>query len=305
MLNSQYFQPMQHKALPDVRKYALLSNSGADFYTVVKPQGIDVYIRNGQIFDFNHNELQSQYLKFQFERLLQTSINMQMIIVGVLVSDNSQSMLAHRYTIYMPSKAVYEGIKFLVYDIHFPVFNVDHDYKWRYDIAKHAIGTLPNCEILDNNIIKDEFQLQNITKDVFEKDINAEIIVYRTNGKYSPGESQLYWDDKDTVSYNIKATQRYRGHIKHVISTTYQYPNGNKESIAAYIVARYKKDFINIPISDSNLALRSYLWNYRKDLKNFPFWFTGYTYIDKLSSGMDYVTVVNEFLSFIPTSDAC
>lgn len=305
MINSQIFQPMQHKPLPDIRKYAVLNSHGVDFMTVAKPRGLDVYIRNGQIFDFNHNELRNQHLKFHFEKLLQTSVNMQMLIVGVLVCNNTPSMLAHRYSLYAPSKVPFDDLKFLAYDIRFPVFNADHDYKWRYDIADKTVGPLPNCEVLSFITVKDNIDLQNFVRDTFEEDVSSEIISFREDGKFAPGDSQLYWDDIDTVSYSIRATQKYRGHIKRVISVTEQKPNGDKTETASYIVARFKKEYINVPINLSNFALRNFLWQHRMDLKAFPFWFTGYTYLDQVVNATDYVTVVNEFHSFIPTSDAC
>jgi hypothetical protein len=182
MLSSQCFQPMQHKPLPDVRKYALINGRENDFMTVAKPEGIDIYIRNGQIFDFNHNELKSQYLKFHFEKLLKTTVNMQMIAVGVLVNNNTTSLLAHRYSLYTPSKAAYDGLKFLVYDVMFPVFNADHDYKWRYDIADKTVGILPNCATLSFTSIKKEIDLNHFIRDTFEANVASTIIAYRTDG---------------------------------------------------------------------------------------------------------------------------
>ena len=305
MQNSQYFQPMQHKPLTDIRKYAIIARQGAEYMTLAKPAGIDVFIRNGQIFDFNQKELTNQYLKFHFEKLLQTSINMQMLIIGVLVTDNTENMLSHRYPLYSPSKASFDTMKFLVYDIRFPVFNAEHDYRWRYDIADKVVGRLPNCEILAFTTVKNETDLNNVVRDTFETDVSAEVISYRADGKFVPGESQLFWDDVDTVSYVVRANQRYRGHIKRIVSTTEQRPNGDKTEIALYLVARFKKEYINVPIKTNNLALRAFLWQHRKDLKSFPFWFTGYTYMDDVVGTSDYVTVVNEFLAFIPTSDAC
>lgn len=305
MLNSHYFQPMQHKPLPDIRKYDLLDIYPGEFMTLAKPTGIDVYIQRGKIYDFNHNELKNQSLLFHFEKLLQTSINLQVVVIGILICDVVAGMLAHRYSLYSPNKLFFEGTKILVYDLTFPVFNIDHDYKWRYDILEKTIGILPNCETLKITITKGSIDLRNFVRDTFELNVSSEILVYRTDGKYIQGASQLYWENVDHVSFSVKATQLYRGHIKKIVSTTEQHSNGDKTELALYIIARFKKEYINIPIHSNNFALRSYLWNYRSRLKSFPFWFTGYTYLDDVVGTLDYVTVVNEFVAFIPTQDAC
>ena len=305
MKNSQYFNPMQHRLLTDIRKYSLLTSLKTEFYTFVKPEGIDVFIKNGQIFDLNQRELHNNYLKFHFEKLLDFSRVQKAVVIGVLVSTNTNTMLAHRYSLYSPSKAIFEGLKFLTYDVIFPVFDADHIFKWRYSIADKAVGIFPNCETLSRTLIKNEHELGNIVRDAFETDVSSSVLIYDTEGKFVPGESQLLWNDAEAVSYEVKANQRYRGHIKRIVSTTKRYDNGDKVELASYIIARFKKEYINIPINSNNIALRSFLWKHREDLKSFPFWFTGYTYLDEVVNSMEYVTVVNEFLSFIPKSDVC
>ena len=70
MRNSLYFQPMVHKPLPDIRKYALLTQQNTEFYAVIKPEGIDVFINDGKMYDFNYNQIQNPYINFNFEKLL-------------------------------------------------------------------------------------------------------------------------------------------------------------------------------------------------------------------------------------------
>jgi hypothetical protein len=297
MKNSKYFQPMEHRPLPDIRKYALLTNQQSEFYAVVKPIGLDVFINDGKIYDFYHNEIQNQYLKFHFEKLLKTTIDMKMTVVGVLASPNSSlNVLRYRQTLYGATRSSsFSDVVFVAYDVIFPIFNIDHDYKLRYDIVEKVISILPNCKAAMTSTVTNEQQLQKFVKEVFIIDTAATILVFKKDGNYVYGSSQLYYDDHDVVSYSIIADQRYRAHIKKVVSTTIKMDNGNKLDIALYIIAKFKKDFIEIPFDRTNITVRRFVWEHRKDLKEHPFWFTGYTIFDQ----GEYRTLINEFQSFI------
>lgn len=299
MPNSRYFQPMVHRPLPDIRKYALLTNSSAEFLAVIKPEGIDVFVNDGKMYDFNYNEIKNQYLQFHFEKLLQTSINMKATIVGVLVGRDSLTLKRYRHTIYGQTKSKVTDVKFFVYDIVFPVFNVDHVYKWRYDIASKVVGELANCQACSIQTVQDEQDLNKVVRELFTIDTGASVIVYDKEGKFVPGISQLTWNDDETVSYIVEAKQRYRAHMKRVISTTLRMENGDKIDVAMMIVARFKKEYIEIPIDPSNLVLRTFIWQNRLALKDTPFWFTGYTFLENKGDTTDYVTVIHEFFSFI------
>jgi hypothetical protein len=303
MPNSQYFQPMVHRPLPDIRKYALLSNRQAEFLAVIKPEGIDIYVNNGKLYDFYHNEIQNQYLQFHFEKLLQTSINMQATIIGTLVGKDSLKLKRYRHTIYNKTKSQVTEVKFFVYDIIFPVFNIDHVYKMRYDIADKVIGILPNCQTCNIQTIKDEYELQKVVGSIFSIDAASSILVYDKEGKFVPGISQLTWNDDEGVSYIVEAKQRYRAHIKRIVSTTVRMDNGDKIEVAMLIIARFKKENIEIPIDLSNFALRTFIWQNRIALKERPFWFTGYTVLDNRDGHAEYITIINEFLSFITQSE--
>jgi hypothetical protein len=300
MLNSQYFLPMEHKPLPDIRKYALLTNQHCEFYGIVKPEGIDVYINNGQMFDLYHNEVKNDYLKFHFEKLLKTSSDQKMTIVGTLTSTNILTLLRYKSTLFGKTKSPFDNIKFVVHDIIFPVFNADHDYRWRYDIAKKVIGVLPNCSTASKVEIKDQWDLNKLVVELFSINSGASVLVFKADGKFTPGPSQLYYDDMDTVSYKVEANQRYRGHIKKVVSTTLKFDDGNKIEVASYIITKFKRDFIDIPIDQSNLALRRFIWENKNNLKEHPFWFTGYTLLVEKEDKTDYITIINKFHSFIP-----
>jgi len=302
MLNSQYFQPMVHRPLPDIRRYSLLTNQHSEFYAIVKPAGVDVYINDGKIYDLQHNELENQYLKFHFEKLLKVSVDNKMTAVGTLSSPSLLSLLRSRHTLYGKTRSAITDIKFIVYDVVFPVFNSEHVYKWRYDIAAKVIGTLSNCAIAHMEIVKDEHDLMKTVHDLFAIDTGASIIAYKSDGKFIPGISQLTYEDADTVSYIVEAKQRYRAHIKKIQSTTLRMDNGEKHDIALYIIAKFKREFVEIPIDQSNLALRIFIWENRHALKKCPFWFTGYTLLDKSKGSEEYVTIINEFLSFISSS---
>ena len=303
MPNSHYFQPMVHRPLPDIRKYALLSNKRTEYYAVIKPEGIDVYINDGKMYDFYGNPVENQYINFFFEKLLQTSINLKATIIGVLVCKDSLRLKRHKNTLFNKTQSKITDVKFFVYDIVFPVFNVDHTYTWRYDIASKVIGDLPNCQTTSVETIKDETGLNKIVREIFTIDTAASIIVYDKEGKFVPGISQLTWNDDETVSYIVEAKQRYRAHIKRVVSTTLRMDNGDKIDVALRIVAKFKREFIEIPIDPSNLVLRTFIWQNRMFLKERPFWFTGYTVLDTSKVTSEYVTIINEFFSFITTPD--
>lgn len=307
MQNSQIFQPMQPKVLPDIRKYALLTNDRDEYYALIKPDGIDVYVNKGHMFDFNHNEITNPYIRFHFEKLLQTSVNMGMAIVGVLVTRNITYLKRNQHRLYQSNGRAFEASELLAYDVHFPTFNADHDYMWRFDIVNKAVAVLPHCKALKATIFKTDIELQHIVRDAFSIDISASVLVYRKDGKYFRGESQLYFEWQDVVSYIIKADQLFRGHIRSVVPTTIQMENGNKLTVALYIIARFKKEYINVPIPLDNLALRKFIWDHKVELKSSQFRFKGYTYLDIVagSKALEYVTIVNEFVSFISTSDVC
>lgn len=303
MPNSRHFQPMVHRSLPDIRKYALLSNQSTEFIAVIKPDGIDVFVNDGKLYDFNYNELKNQYLQFHFEKLLQTSINMKATIVGILVGPDSLTLKKYRNTLYNPTKSKITDIKFFVYDIVFPVFDVDHVYKWRYDIASKVVGELSNCQACSIQTVRNEQDLNKVVRELFSIDTGASVIVYDKEGKFVPGISQLTWNDDETVSYIVEAKQRYRAHVKKIVSTTVKTNDGDKHDVAMLIIAKFKKEFIEIPINQSNVALCTFIWQNRQALKDTPFWFTGYTVLDTKGESAEYVTIIHEFFSFINTPE--
>lgn len=301
MLNSRYFQPMVHRPLPDIRKYALLTDQKSEFYAVYKPEGLDVFINDGKFYDFNYNELTNNYLKFHFEKVLKTSIDNKMTILGVLTSSNILHLKRNQHTLYNPQSTTITNMTLVIYDAVFPVFNSDHVYRWRYDIAEKVLGKHSNCRIASKTVITNGDELNREVLSLFSIDTGASMLVYKTEGKFVPGLSQLTWEDDDTVSYVVEATQRYRAHIKKVISTTLRMEDGDKIDVALTILAKFKKEFIEVPVSQTNLALRRFIWENKKTLKEYPFWFTGYTLLETKNGNTDYVTIVNEFLSFIST----
>lgn len=303
MLNSLYFQPMQHKALTDIRKYALLSDRGAKYYAVVKPEGIDVYINKGKLYDLNHNELQNQYLKFHFEKLLKVSVDMQMTIMGTITSPNILQLLKHRSTLFTESRSPFVDLTFVGYDTIFPVFDAEHVYQWRYSIVEKVVAVLPHCKVATKTEIKDEVELRRFVLEVFTIDVNATILVYRMDKKFVPGASQLLFEEDDVASYKIEANQRYRAHVKSITSTTIRMDNGDKYDVALCVIGKYKKDFVEVLIDQTNLAFRKYIWDNRKLLKGKPFWFTGYTLLENRDDLSEYVTLINKFLSFIPDAN--
>jgi len=291
---------MQHKPLADIRKYALITDSNAEFYAVVKPEGLDVYINDGKIYDFNHNELKNQYLKFHFEKLLATSINMKMTAMGTLTAPNILNLLKHKHTLYEPTRSTFPDIIFNCQDVIFPVFDAEHVYKWRYTIVDKVVGVLPNCRAATYVPVKNEIDLRKFVTECFTIDTSASVVVYRTDCKFVPGMSQLTFEAEDVASYIVEANQRFRAHVKAIGSTTIRMDNGDKYDVAQVVVAKFKKDFVEIPVDQTNFAFRKFLWDNRRILKGKPFWFTGYTLLTDKGEFSDYETVINKFLAFIP-----
>ena len=297
MKSLQYFQPMQHKPLKAISNYALATDKpGAEHMVIVKPTGLDVYISAGRIFDFKQREICNTAVTFQLEKATQASLNTSGVYVGVLTStDRYFEKKIPRLYDFKPVS--YKDITFVVYDVVFPLFDADVDYRWRYDVAKKVVGIMTNCKPADVKVIRNSFELMKISADLLKEDISRTLIVYKANGKYIYGDTQLLLiSDNDLVSYQIKAEQKFRAHIKRVNGITEHLPNGDKYETAASITVKFKHDFIDIELPDNKVLCKS-IWDFRKVLKPYPLWFTGYTAWDTETNG--YVTYINNFHSFI------
>lgn len=302
MLNSHYFQPMQHKPLPDIRKYALVSEHKDELYAIVKPVGLDVYVNSGHFYDTNQNRLNNKFLYFQFSKLLETTNNTKMTVQGTLVSSNALLLEQKKMLLYSQTNSIpFSDLTFVIYDSYFPVFNIDHVFRLRYDIAAKVVGHLSHCCIAPITKIKDQFALENFVKDMFLIDAGVSIILYRSEGLYSPGISQLLYENADVVSYIIEAKQLFRGHVKSILPSTVEYGNRDKFDAAIIIFSRFKREDIEVPIGYENIGLRKYIWDRRKELKGMPFWFTGHTFMDNSKPTLEYKTIINRFLSFLST----
>ena len=206
----------------------------------------------------------------------------------------------YAWKLYGEKESSFPEMFFVVYDIIFPVFDAEHTYHWRYDIADKVIGRLPNCKTARKESIKNEFELRNFVNTLFTIDLNSSVYVYRTDKKFIPGPSQLLFELDDIASFKVEADQKYRAHVKSITSITERLSNGDKFEIASVIIAKYKKEFIEVPINGNNFALKKYIWDNRKILKGKPFWFTGFTTVHPVGDTSEYHTFINKFLSFIP-----
>lgn len=291
----QHFLPMLHKPLKSVSNYALATDKvGAEHMVVVKPQGLDVYIAAGQIYDFQRRELTNSVLRFELSKVLEATASTKSACIGVLSSDDPY-FFKKIPRLYDSKPVSFKNLLFTIYDMVFPVFDFDAEYFWRYDSSEKVIGKLPNCTTATVKTIKNSFELTKIASELMSEDITRTLIVYNTKGKYIYGGSQLlYQNPADIVSYSISADQRYRAHIKTVHSITEITPDDIKYETASYITVKYKHDFIDIELPDNKVLCKS-IWDYRNALKPIPFWFTGYMAADKDG----YKLLVNKFHSFI------
>jgi hypothetical protein len=291
----RHFLPMLHKPLKSISNYALATDKiGAEHMVVVKPQGLDVYIADGRIYDFQQREITNNVVLFELAKVLEASVNTKSACLGVLSSEDLY-FYKKLPRLYDSKPVSFKNLLFTVYDMIFPFFDFEADYFHRYDVASKVIGKLTNCEPATIKVVKNSFELTQIASELMTEDITRTLIVYNTKGKYIYGNSQLlYQNPADIVSYSISADQRYRAHIKKVHSTTEILPDGIKYETAAYITAKYKHEFIDIELPDNKVLCKS-IWDYRSVLKPIPFWFTGYTALDK----QDYKLLINKFHSFI------
>jgi hypothetical protein len=295
MKSLQYFEPMEHKPLKSISNYALATDKkGAEHMVIIKPKGLDIYISNGQIFDFEQRELTNTFLRFTLENALNASEASKGVYVGVLCSTDTyfEKKIPRLYD----SKPVsFKDLFFVVYDVVFPLFEADVVFRWRYDVAAKVIGKLSNCLPAKTKVIRNSSELIKVVSETFKQDITTTMIVYKMEGKHICGKSQLWFlNEDDVVSYKIVAEQRFRAHIKTIHSITDFLPNGDKYETAEYITIKYKHDFIDIVLPDNKVLCKS-IWDYRKVLKPIPFWFTGYD----IWENNEYKTLVNTFHSFI------
>lgn len=291
----QHFLPMLHKPLKSISNYALATDKvGAEHMVVVKPQGLDVYIAAGRIYDFQQREITNDIIRFELAKALEASESTKSACLGVLSSDDIY-FFKKLPRLYDSKPVSFKNLTFTVYDVVFPLFDFEADYHIRYDVAEKVIGKLPNCKPAIMKVVRNSVELTKIASELMTEDITRTLIVYNSKGRYIYGNSQLlYLNPTDIVSYSITADQRYRAHIKSVHSITEILPDGTKYETAAYITVKYKHDFIDIELPDNKVLCKS-IWDYRHSLKSIPFWFTGYnTYNDG-----SYKLLINKFHSFI------
>jgi len=286
---------MEHKPLRSISNYALATDKpGAEHMVIVKPKGLDVYISAGKMFDFQQRQLTNNALLFNFEKVLNASESTKGVYIGVLTSTDAyfEKKIPRLYD----SKPVsFKDIDFVVYDVIFPLFDSDVDYRWRYDVALKLVGKMPCCVAADMKVIRNSMELLKVTAEIMKENISNTILIYKANGKFVYGNSQLvYLNDNDIVSYQIQAEQRFRAHIKRVNSITECLPNGDKHETAASITVKFKHDFIDIELPDNKVLCKS-IWDFRRVLKPIPLWFTGFT----IWEDGKYKVLVNGFHSFI------
>jgi hypothetical protein len=235
-----------------------------------------VYIIGGKVFDYNHKELVNKTLLFTLEKVLLTSVQMQGLFLGTLSTITEPTkILKYRTTLYTNDNYLPMSVRFLIYDVIFPYFKVDNNFKVRNDIARKAVGCHQGCTGLELFEVKNIDEFKEAIKSKFRTDRHESFLVFDKEGKYYPGNSQLTYGIHEQVSFELSASQKYRSHVKKILPVDIKNDMGNVVTIAGSIEARFKNKDITVPIIMPNYILRKNMWDHRKELKRTPFVFEG------------------------------
>lgn len=276
MRSLQYFQPMVHSPMIKLDDVYRLTKPAKNYLVYKKPIGIDVYIVNGKIFDFNNKEIVNNSLKFELEKVLNTSVSTQSLVTGVLTLVGSPSDI-FRYSpiLYSNTANCPSSIKLIVHDIIFPYFSINNSFTLRTDIVKKVFGSLPNCVYMDLTNMDTFLDFKKLIKEDFNLSKYKSLLIFDKDGDYVPGNKQLGFYAHEKVSFELSPNQKYRGHIKKIHPINVATEDGKIVKIAYEIETRFKNKKLNIPINTNNFILKKSLWEERKTLKRIPFLFEG------------------------------
>jgi hypothetical protein len=277
MSSIQYFQPMVHVPLTKIDNVSYLSKPMNEYLVYPKPVGIDVYMVNGKIYDFNHREMINQTLLFTFEKILTTTRQMQSLFIGTLCSIvEPTKIIKHSPLLYMDTNSLPPTVRYIVYDVVFPYFNKVMNPFWiRNDIVRKTLEKTPHCSVLDVHKFETGVDFRNYIKEKFNVDRHASFILFDKEGQYNTGERQLTYGYKEQVSFELSASQKYRSHIHKILPMEVELSTDKKVKVACSIEAKFKGKTLTIPIIRDNYILQKNMWDKRKELKRMPFIFEG------------------------------
>lgn len=251
---------------------------------IFKPIGLEVYMTpEGNIFDFNGHEIRNPNIHFQLENVLKRLDSGKMMVFGVLTSTDENFMANKRWAYVFNNAHDFSDIRFECYDMIFPYFKVNFDYKTRLDQIKTVFKGISNFEVAGYEEVGNFTSFNKLVYDKMNPYQVDKIYLFDTNKIYRQGTTH---NKKLAPMYEIIPNQRYRTHLKNIIPNIVLDNTGkgikNRIQVANILVGKYKKEYLEIPITDENIILKRSIWEKKAELKNMPFWFTGFTvYIDQ------------------------
>jgi hypothetical protein len=268
---------MKHVPLLKIESVERLSKPIEEYLVYPKPVGIDVYMWDGKIYDFNHKEMINRTLLFQYEKILEENGRMQGLLIGTLCSIVEPSQIFKTSPLlYQDTNRMPPTVRFFIYDIVFPNFNKVHNPFWiRNDIARKTIGNKPHCSAFDLHQFNTTKEFKSFIKEKFNVDRHESFILFDKNGLYNSGARQLTYAYDERVSYELSASQKYRSHIHKIIPVELELDKDNIVKVAGSIEARFKNKTLTVPIIRHNYILQKNMWENRKELKRMPFMFEG------------------------------
>lgn len=283
MKRCQLFQRMIPFRLKTINDYSDLSSLRRRI-AVFKPIGMEVYITpERNIFDHNGNEIRNPSIHFQLESIFKRAESAKSMLFGVLTSTDETFMASRKWAYVFNYTHNFSDVKFECYDMIFPYFSANFNYKTRLDQAKTVFKGIANFETVDHEEIGDFASFNKLVYDKFNPYNIDKIYLFDTNKIYRQGISH---NKKLAPMYEIIPNQRYRTHLKNIIPNIVLDSTGkgikNRTEVASLLIGKYKKQYLEIPIVDSSIILKKSIWDKKDELRNMPFWFTGFTvYIDQ------------------------
>jgi hypothetical protein len=269
--------PFQLRTIND---YAVLP-SHFKRIAVFKPRGLEVYITpNGDIFDFEGQLILNNSLLFLLDKARDVAKRTKSLVFGVLTSNDPVFYQNLRWAFTAGSSFQFLNFTFKIYDIIYPYFSAKFKYKLRIDQVEAIFKKVPYCDVVDYEEIGSFSDLNDMLITKFNPFTIESVYIYNASHIYRNG---VTFNKRDACMYEIRPTQKFRTHIKHIIPKSTLLGNGKAEQamVASAIVAKVKKELLEIPIIETNLLITKGIWDRRNKLKNVPFWFTGFTVFGK------------------------
>jgi len=269
----QLFPRMEPFQLKNINDYVALP-SDRQRTAVFKPRGLDVIITPlGHIFDFEGTEIKNPSVLFEFGKVIEIAANIKSIIHGVIVTDTVDLELNLPALYHTSSFFTFSGIKLVCYDMIYPEFDANDIYTNRLDQVDKILGHRSNMKVIEHSAVGSVSDFNKLLIAKFNPYSIESVYVYDNNSRYRLGPSFI---KRESPVFEIKSSQRFRTHIKRIIPKDLVL-NGVTTTVADALIANFKRGKVEIPLLTSNIALKKGIWDKRANIKELPFWFTGFT----------------------------